>query len=89
MGMLSSHPNIVTIFDAGVTDDGRPYLVMEYMPGGTLDDRLDQDGPLAWEDTVDIGVKLAGRSRRPTRRRCCTGTSSRRTSSCPPSGSPA
>ncbi len=32
MGMLSSHPNIVTIFDAGVTDDGKPYLVMEYMP---------------------------------------------------------
>lgn len=60
MGMLSSHPNIVTIFDAGVTDDGRPFLVMEYMPGGTLDDRLDHDGPLAWEDTVDIGVKLAG-----------------------------
>ena len=60
MGMLSSHPNIVTIFDAGVTDDGRPYLVMEHMPGGTLDDRLERDGPLAWEDVADIGVKLAG-----------------------------
>ena len=60
MGMLSSHPNIVTIFDAGVTEDGKPYLVMEYMPDGTLDDRLEQEGPRPWEDVVDVGVKLAG-----------------------------
>jgi uncharacterized protein YkwD len=58
--VLSSHPNIVTIFDAGVTEDGKPYLVMEYMPDGTLDDRLEQEGPRPWEDVVDVGVKLAG-----------------------------
>jgi serine/threonine protein kinase len=60
MGMLSSHPNIVTIFDAGVAEDGKPYLVMEFMPDGTLDDRLEQEGPRPWEDVVDVGVKLAG-----------------------------
>ena len=60
MGMLSSHPNIVTIFDAGLTEDGKPYLVMEYMPDGTLDDRLDRDGALGWEEVSDVGVKLAG-----------------------------
>ena len=60
MGMLSSHPNIVTIFDAGLTDDGKPYLVMEYMPEGSLDDRLERDGALPWEEVTDIGVKLAG-----------------------------
>lgn len=28
-----THPNIATLFDGGVTDDGRPYLVMEYVDG--------------------------------------------------------
>jgi serine/threonine-protein kinase PknK len=60
MGRLSSHPNIVTIFDAGVTDAGLPYLVMEHMAGGSLDDRLDRQGPRPWQEVVDIGVKLCG-----------------------------
>ena len=29
---LMDHPNIATVFDAGATDDGRPYFVMEYVP---------------------------------------------------------
>jgi serine/threonine protein kinase len=33
-----SHPNLVRVFDFG--DDPRPYLVMEYVEGGTLADRL-------------------------------------------------
>jgi serine/threonine protein kinase len=33
------HPNIVQVFDVG-EDDGRPYIVMEQVDGGTLDDRL-------------------------------------------------
>ena len=41
---LSSAPNIVTIFDVGDAD-GRPFIVMEYLPGGSLDDRL-RDGPV-------------------------------------------
>ena len=60
MGMLSSHPNIVTIFDAGVTADGKPFLIMELMPEGSLDDRVAGDGPLPWDEVTEIGVKLAG-----------------------------
>lgn len=41
-----SHPNIVTVFDAGEAD-GRPYIVMEYVDGRTLDARLRDEGPLA------------------------------------------
>jgi eukaryotic-like serine/threonine-protein kinase len=37
---LSSAPNTVTIFDVGETEGGRPFIVMEYLPGGSLDDRL-------------------------------------------------
>lgn len=32
------HPNIVTVFDSGVTDDGRLYLVMRYVEGRSLDE---------------------------------------------------
>jgi serine/threonine-protein kinase len=32
-----SHPNIATLYDGGVTDDGRPYLFMEYIDGVHID----------------------------------------------------
>jgi serine/threonine-protein kinase len=34
------HPNVVTLFDVGVTKDGRPFLVMERLQGRTLRDEL-------------------------------------------------
>ena len=36
-----SHPFIVGIYDVGVNPDGRPYLVLEYVEGKTLDATLD------------------------------------------------
>lgn len=59
MGTVSTHPHIVTIHASGFTDDGNPYLVMEYMSGGSLADRL-REGSISWHETVEIGVKLAG-----------------------------
>ncbi len=37
---LSAAPNTVTIFDVGEAEGGRPYIVMEYVGGGSLADRL-------------------------------------------------
>src|SRR3712207_3277471 len=41
-----SHPHIVPIFDGGHTGDGTYYIAMEYLPGGTLRDRIKSKGPL-------------------------------------------
>ncbi|HEV2680427.1 MAG TPA: protein kinase, partial [Rhodanobacter sp.] len=35
-----THPHIVTIFDAGETDDGRSYIAMERLSGETLASRI-------------------------------------------------
>src|SRR4051794_5355482 len=37
-------PHVVSVYDAGELDDGRPYLVMSYADQGTLADRLDISG---------------------------------------------
>jgi serine/threonine protein kinase len=39
---LMSHPNVAAVIDAGVTDSGRPYFVMEYVPGLTISGYADQ-----------------------------------------------
>ena len=48
-----SHPNVVSIFDQG-HDDGRPYIVMEYVEGRTLRDILNHEGPLPPERALEI-----------------------------------
>jgi serine/threonine protein kinase len=44
----------IQIFDHGVTEDGRPYMVMELLTGDSLDKRLDQLGRLSLEETARI-----------------------------------
>jgi serine/threonine protein kinase len=60
LGALSGHPNIVALHDAGQTKQGRPYLVMAYLPDGSLANRLERDGTLSVEETLAVGIKLAG-----------------------------
>ncbi len=60
MGALSDHPGIVTLYDAGYTRDERPYLVMPYVAGGTLHDRIVNSGPMSWQDVTALGVRLSG-----------------------------
>jgi eukaryotic-like serine/threonine-protein kinase len=47
---LSGHPNIVTIFDVGEAD-GQPFIVMEYIGGGTIADRA-REGPVEAEEAL-------------------------------------
>jgi serine/threonine protein kinase len=59
MGALSSHPAIVTIFESGLTDTGVPYIVMEFMEGGSLADRLVREGPMPVAEACLIGARVA------------------------------
>ena len=52
-----NHPNIATIHDFD-TQQGVDFLVMEYIPGVTLNDRLAQ-GPLPEKEVVSLGTQLA------------------------------
>jgi serine/threonine protein kinase len=51
-----SHPNIVGVMDYGEFE-GSPYLVMEYLSGGTLKERLGK--PLPWRDAVQMILPIA------------------------------
>ena len=52
-----SHPNIVTIYEAG-EDRGRHFIAMEYLEGQTLRDVLDIEGRLPVERIVEIAVQI-------------------------------
>ncbi len=41
-----NHYNVVTVYDCGVTERNRPYIVMEYIEGESLVDKIDRDGPM-------------------------------------------
>ncbi|TQS28619.1 protein kinase [Microbispora sp. KK1-11] len=58
-GALSGHPHVADVYDAGVLPDGRPYMVLELCPNGSLADRLRDAGPLGPREVRDIGVKIA------------------------------
>jgi len=58
MGRLGSHPNVVTVHDAGSTPDRRPYLIMELVDGGTLADELETKGKIGWQQAVDYIIPV-------------------------------
>lgn len=59
LGRLSGHPNIVDVYTAGSLKDGRPYLVLEYIDGGTLWQRL-KSGPVPEDELTAVGLQMAG-----------------------------
>ncbi|MFL6025527.1 MAG: serine/threonine-protein kinase, partial [Friedmanniella sp.] len=58
-GRMSGHAGIVTVHDAGILADDRPYLVMELCPGGSLTRYLDGDNRLSEQRVREIGVRIA------------------------------
>lgn len=53
------HPNIVTIFDSGETDDGRPYIAMERLPGDTLASLVAREGLPPLSMAIELVSQMA------------------------------
>ena len=51
------HPGIVAILEKGLTENGRPFLVMEYVKGTTLRDLL-PSGPLAMKHALELAAQI-------------------------------
>ena len=58
-GRLSGHPGIVTVHDAGILPDDRPYLVLELCPGGSLSAWLSPEKRPPIQRVRDVGVRIA------------------------------
>jgi serine/threonine protein kinase len=56
-GALASlqHPNIVTVYDVGMDEDG-PFVVMELINGNTLDELIEK-APLTWQDFRELALQ--------------------------------
>jgi len=53
------HPNIVVMHDAGVTDDGLFYIVMELLRGRSLRSALAAHGPFSVEEVLKLSISVA------------------------------
>jgi len=53
-----NHPGIVSVVDYG-EHEGSPYLVMPYLPGGTLKQYLKQHGKLTWQEAARMLLPIA------------------------------
>ncbi len=54
---VMDHPNIAKVIDAGATDTGRPYFVMEYVPGDPITDYCDKTR-LTTEERLNLFVQV-------------------------------
>src|SRR5215210_5919460 len=54
-----SHPNNIQVYDRGETEEGASYIAMEYVPGGTLKERISREGPLEAADAAGLGAQVA------------------------------
>jgi eukaryotic-like serine/threonine-protein kinase len=53
-----AHPNICALYGYGETE-GRPFMVLEYLPGGSLEERLTPGRPLPDDETRRVAVDIA------------------------------
>ena len=54
MGQSSGHPNVITPIRFGFTTGGKPYLVMQFMEGGSLQDVVDRGERIPWRRAVGL-----------------------------------
>ena len=55
-----AHENVVEVTDFGETEDGRPFIVMEYLEGESLSATLLAEGPFDWARTRGVLLQILG-----------------------------
>jgi serine/threonine protein kinase len=59
LGRIGRHPNIVSLFDFEISDDGSAqYMIFEYLSGGTLSQHLAKTGPMPLDALLRLGRQL-------------------------------
>jgi predicted Ser/Thr protein kinase len=59
MAQLATHPSIVSVYEAGLSNDGRPYLVMEFCSRPNLQARHRRER-FSEAETLRVGIQIAG-----------------------------
>jgi eukaryotic-like serine/threonine-protein kinase len=77
---MMDHPNIAKVLDAGATETGRPYFVMELVRGIKITDYCDKNN-LSTRERLDLFLQVCAPCSMRTKRASSIGTSSLRTSS--------
>lgn len=58
--MKIRHKNLISVYDVGEDPEtGLDYIIMDYVPGGTVADRLEQNGPMPVAEAVAIASQVA------------------------------
>lgn len=55
---ILKHPNVIEIFDFGITDDNFAFIVMEFLSGESLDDVLERHRFLHWAQSMPIFLQV-------------------------------
>jgi hypothetical protein len=53
-----AHPHICTVYDVAESEDGRPYIAIEWLEGPTLRERL-TGTPLPLDELLEVGLRVA------------------------------
>lgn len=53
-----SHPNLVSVEDFMISPDGIPFIIMDYLSGESLQEKLSREKQLSWQETAAIFVQV-------------------------------
>ena len=58
--MRIRHKNLISVYDVGEDPEtGLCYIIMDYVPGGSVSDRIGRDGPMPMTEAVSIAAQVA------------------------------
>ena len=59
MGSLGAHLFVIPVHESGLTDDGEPFIVMQFASGGSLGERVRASGPVPWAEAAKVMAAVA------------------------------